>query len=91
LLRLSGRILQAQSFQESAMGRRVIGRDRTGAASRLPAAPRLAALGFGMAAKLNWQRGRRRGFSAHRSYRLTGLGTAIGGQRQRRLRAARSN
>jgi hypothetical protein len=73
------------------MGRRVIGRDRTRNASRLPATPRLAAPGFVVPARRDWRPSPRRGFSAHRSYRLTGLGTAIGGQRQRRLRAARSN
>jgi hypothetical protein len=75
---------------EGAMGRRVIERERAGAL-RAAAPPRVTVRHFGAGRKLNWQVGRRRGFSAHRSFRLSGIGNAIGGQRQRRLRAARSH
>lgn len=72
------------------MSRRVIERDRTGAALRAAALPRVVVRRFGVGAKLKWQRGGRRGLIAHRAYRLAGVGN-IGGQRQRRLRAARSH
>jgi hypothetical protein len=73
------------------MSRRVIERDRADGRHRSPVAPRVGAIGLRLLSKLKWQRGLRLGFSPHRSYRLSGLGNAIGGQRQRRVRVARSH
>jgi hypothetical protein len=73
------------------LSRRVIERDRFRAGLlRAAALPRVVVRRFGVGAKLNWQRGRRRGPIAHRASRLAGVGN-IGGQRQRRLRAARAH
>lgn len=47
--------------------------------------------GAGPRSKLPWREARWRGVAAHRSLRLVGIGIAIGGERQRRLRAARAH
>jgi hypothetical protein len=70
------------------MARRVIGRER-GANRRT--APRTAGANFRIAAPPAWQRGRRHGFSPRRTMRFTAVGGRIGGERQRRVRAARAS
>jgi hypothetical protein len=63
------------------MARRVIERERSSARLRPTAAPRVAAGRLRLASKLKWQQASRLGFSAHRSFRLSGVGNAIGAAR----------